>query len=110
MAPPLSLIAGRQSRRAPSWRSWGRISHFDIHSVQPPGLFFSKPVLHTPPMFQCPNHPSRTGVLVEQGHVYVYIAVGVSDGLNIWSDTFAPIPRRSRLFASVGQPLLEGIY
>lgn len=42
-------------------------------------------------MFQCPNHPSRTGVLVEQGHVYVYIAVGVSDGLNIWSDTFAPV-------------------
>lgn len=42
-------------------------------------------------MFQCPHHPSRTGVLVEQGHVSVFTAVGVSDGLNIWSDTFAPV-------------------
>lgn len=59
--------------------------------VQPPGLLFSKPVLHIPPMFQCPHHPSRTGVLVEQGHVSVYTAVGVSDGLSIWSDTSAPV-------------------
>jgi hypothetical protein len=79
-------------------------------------------------MIQCLHHPSRTGVPVEQGHVSVYTVVGVFDELNIWSDTFAlvsqlhgdpaasdanpvnQIPRRSHLYASVGQHLLEEIY
>lgn len=52
---PYRLSRAERSRRAPSWSSWGRISHLDIHLFNPQASFSPNQFSISP---QCSMSPS----------------------------------------------------